>query len=129
VEGPSKDRPNFKFACRVHEKLSKILLAALFIILIATFSTLNSEEVSLRYFFGWGTPPFPLFLLLLASLVAGMVLWFLVDWRERWKLRAKVRELGNRVSALQEEIETLTAQQNPVESSPTPPEIAKTTPA
>jgi uncharacterized integral membrane protein len=107
----------------------KILLAAFFIIVIATFSTLNSEEVSLRYFFGWGTPPFPLFLLLLASLVGGMVLGFLVDWRERWKLRAKARELANRVSALREEINSLAAQQNPRESPPTPPEISKTTPA
>ncbi len=101
----------------------------LFIILAATFSTLNREEVTLRYFFGWITPPFPLFLLLLASLVAGMVLGFSVDWGERWKLRAKARELGKRVKGLREEIESLTAQEKPDEPPSTPPEASKTIPS
>ena len=52
----------------------KIILAVLFVILAATFSTLNREEISLRYFFGWATGPFPLFFLVLACLVIGMAL-------------------------------------------------------
>ena len=107
----------------------KIIIAALFIILVATFSTLNREEITLRYFFGWSAPPFPLFLLLLASLVVGMVLGFSVDWGERWKLRAKARELGKRVKGLREEIESLTAQEKPAEPPSTPPEASKTIPS
>ena len=106
----------------------KIVIAALFIILAATFSTLNREEVTLRYFFGWSTPSFPLFLLLLASLVAGMVLGFSVDWGERWKLRSKARELGAHVKVLRDEIEPLTVQEKPSELPPTPPDASKTTP-
>ena len=108
--------------------MTKIFIAALFIILAATFSTLNREEVTLRYFFGWNTPPFPLFLFLLASLVAGMVLGFSVDWGERWKLRGKARELGGREKELRDEIESLTAQEKPPEPPPDSPETSKTTP-
>ncbi|HYB21166.1 MAG TPA: LapA family protein [Thermodesulfobacteriota bacterium] len=107
----------------------KIFIAALFIILAATFSTLNREEVTLRYFFGWSTPPFPLFLLLLASLVVGMVLGFSVDWRERWKLRAKARALGVQVKVLRDEVESLTVKEETPEPPPAPPEASKTTPS
>lgn len=105
----------------------KIILAVLFIILVATFCTLNREDITLRYFFGWGTAPFPLFLLVLASLVAGMVLGFSVGWGERWKLRVKARELGERAKVLRDEIEALTAQEKPAEPPSTPPEASKTT--
>jgi len=108
--------------------LFKIILAALFIILAATFSSLNREEITLRYFFGWSTAPFPLFLLLLASLVAGMALGFSVDWGERWKLRAKARELGGRVKRLQDEIQSLSSKEKPPEPPSTSPEASKTTP-
>ena len=106
----------------------RIILAVLLVILAATFSTLNREEIALRYFFGWSTAPFPLFLLVLASLVIGMVLGFSVDWGERWKLRGKARELRNRVKELRKEIESLTVERTPPEPPPTPPEVPKTTP-
>ena len=102
----------------------RIIVAALFVTLAATFSTLNREEVVLRYFFGWSTPPFPLFLLLLASLAVGLILGFSVDWGERWKLRAKVRELGERVNRLKSEIESLPPKEKPVEPPPPPPEVS-----
>jgi uncharacterized integral membrane protein len=108
--------------------LIKIILAALFIILATTFSSLNREEITLRYFFGWSTAPFPLFLLLLAALVAGMVLGFSVDWGERWKLRAKVQELGRRVKGLQVELQSLGPEEKPPEPPSTSPEASRTTP-
>lgn len=106
----------------------KILFAAFFIILAATFSTLNREEVALHYLFGWGTPPFPLFLLFLASLAAGLVLGFSVDWGARRKLRAKARELGDRVKVLRNEIDSLAPRENPPEPPPASPEDSKTPP-
>jgi uncharacterized integral membrane protein len=114
---------------RTGEKMLKIILAALFIILAATFSTLNREEITLRYFFGWSTPPFPLFLLLLASLVVGIVLGFSVDWGERWKLRAKARELERQVKVLREDIEALAPQEKPPEPPLPSPEASKTAPS
>jgi len=106
----------------------KIILAVLFVILAATFSTLNREEISLRYFFGWATGPFPLFLLVLACLVIGMALGFSVDWAESWKLKSKARGLRKRVKNLRKEIETLTAERTPPEPPSAPSEIQKTTP-
>lgn len=104
----------------------KIILAILFIVLVATFSTLNREEISLRYFFGWATGPFPLFLLVLACLVIGMALGFSVDWAASWKLKSKARGLRREIKHLQKEIETLTAART--HPPPAPSEIPKTTP-
>jgi uncharacterized integral membrane protein len=105
----------------------RIILAVVFVILAATFSTLNREEISLRYFFGWATGPFPLFLLVLACLVIGMALGFSVDWAASWKLKSKARGLRREVKNLQKEIETLTAARTPPEPPSPPPEAPKTT--
>jgi uncharacterized integral membrane protein len=108
--------------------LIRIILAVLFVILVATFSAMNREEISLRYFFGWSTGTFPLFLLILISLVAGMMLGFSVDWGERRKLRKKARRLGAQAKQLRKEIETPTAEKTPPEPPSTLPEAPKTTP-
>lgn len=88
--------------------MAKIVFIILFIILGATFCTLNRQEIFLRYFFGWNTGSFPLYLLVLTSIVAGMAVGISVGWGERRKLRAQSRDLGRRVKTLKEEIETLT---------------------
>jgi uncharacterized integral membrane protein len=108
--------------------LIRVILAVLFVILVATFSALNRQEISLRYFFGWNTGSFPLFLLILISLVAGMVLGFSIDWGERRRLRNKARRLGVQVKQLRKEIETRTAEETPPEPPTTLPEASKTTP-
>jgi uncharacterized integral membrane protein len=111
--------------------LIKVILAVLFVILTATFSAMNREEISLRYFFGWSTGSFPLFLLILISLVAGMILGFSVDWKERRKLRSKARRLGAQVRQLRKEIESRTAEKTlptPAQPPSTLSEAPKTTP-
>jgi len=111
--------------------LIKVILAVLFVILTATFSAMNREEISLRYFFGWSTGSFPLFLLILISLVAGMILGFSVDWKERRKLRSKARRLRGQVRQLRKEIESRTAEKTlptPTEPPSTLSETPKTTP-
>ena len=105
----------------------RIILAVVFVILATTFSTLNREEISLRYFFGWATGPFPLFLLVLACLVIGIALGFSVDWAESWKLKSKARGLRRQVKKLQKEIETLTAEKTSPEPPSAPSEIPKST--
>ena len=106
--------------------MAKIFLLIFFIILVATFCALNRQDIFLRYFFGWKTGSFPLFLLILASVVAGMVVGFLVGWRERWKLRSKARDLGERLKALKNEIESLLPKEGAPEPSPKTPEGGKT---
>jgi len=105
----------------------RIMLAVLFVILAATFSNLNQEEISLRYFSGWATGPFPLYILVLGCLVIGMALGFSVDWAQSWKLKSKARGLRKRIKNLRKEIETLTAEKIPSEPPSPPPEAPKIT--
>ncbi len=104
----------------------KIFLVVLFVIVVAAFCTLNRQEISLRYFFGWHTGSFPLYLLILISLVAGIVVGFAVGWGERWKLRVKARNLGDQVQILKEEVETPVPKEESLpEPSPKTPEVEK----
>jgi uncharacterized integral membrane protein len=97
--------------------LGKVIFTIIFVILGATFCALNRQEISLRYFFGWNTGPFPLFLLIMGCLVAGMIAGFLVGWGGRWKLRAEMRDLEKQAQTFRDEIATLT----PKEEGPEPP--------
>jgi len=105
--------------------LAKIVLFILFVILVATFCTLNRQEISLRYFFGWNTAFFPLFLLLLASLILGMAVAFIIGWIGRWSLRTEARQLRKQRKALEGEIEDLTPKEEGAAPSPQTPEVNK----
>jgi len=108
--------------------MAKIILIVIFIVIVATFSTMNQQEISLRYFFGWETVPFPLFLLILASLILGLILGCLVSLGDQWKLWTEARDSGKRVNALREEIKTLSKKPEPPEA-PLPPSSADKTPS
>ncbi|MDH4265280.1 MAG: LapA family protein [Deltaproteobacteria bacterium] len=105
--------------------MTKIIFIILLIILGATFCTLNRQEISLGYFFGWRTGSFPLFLLILGSLIAGMLVGFSIGWGERRKLRAKARDMGEQVKALQKEVEPPPSKEENLESSTISPEAPK----
>lgn len=79
------------------------------IIGVATFCSLNKQEVNLRYFFGWATGPFPLFLLILVALLAGSATGLLMGWGERRKLRGELKKLRRRTEELSkgEEIQSI----------------------
>ncbi len=85
--------------------LKTILLALLFILGI-TFSMQNTGWVVIRYYFGLETPPVPLFLLVLFSILFGVVLacaGFLIDqWSLRRALRAKERQVASLESELKQ---------------------------
>jgi uncharacterized integral membrane protein len=83
--------------------LGKAIVGIILVILGATFCSLNRQEISLRYFFGWNSRPFPLFLLILGSVVGGMIVGSLIGWGGRRKLRAEVRDLEKQAEALKEE--------------------------
>jgi len=105
--------------------MAKIIFVIIFIVIGATFCTLNRQEIALRYFFGWHTGSFPLFLLILIALIAGMGVGFSTGWGERRKLRAQARELGERVKALKEEIESQPSKEESPEPSTGSPEAPK----
>ena len=83
--------------------LKTIFLALLFIVGI-TFSMQNTGWVVLRYYFGLETPPLPLFLLVMVSILFGVVLAgasFLID---QWSLRRALREKERQVASLENEL-------------------------
>jgi uncharacterized integral membrane protein len=105
--------------------LAKVVLIILLIILVATFCTLNRQEISLHYFLGWNTVAFPLFLLLVASLFTGMIAGFVVGWIGRRSLQSEKRQLRKQLKALREEIENITRKEEGSTPSPPAPEINK----
>jgi len=101
--------------------LGKVIVGIILVILGAIFCSLNRQEISLRYFFGWNSRPFPLFLLILGSVVGGIIVGSLVGWGGRRKLRAEVRVLGKRAEALRAENVTLKPKEEGLEPpSPRP---------
>jgi uncharacterized integral membrane protein len=99
----------------------KIVFIILLIILGATFSTLNRQEISLHYFWGWTSSPFPLYVFILGALVVGMIVGFSYGWKKRWELRSRARDLGERAKALKNDLQTLTPkEEHPEEAKPSP---------
>lgn len=85
-------------------KVLKTIFLALLFILGITFSMENVDPVVLRYYFGLETPPVPLFLLVLFSILLGILLagaGFLID---QWSLRRALREKERQVASLENEL-------------------------
>jgi uncharacterized integral membrane protein len=108
--------------------LGKVIVVIILVILGATFCTLNRQEISLRYFFGWNTRPFPLFLLILSSVGGGIIVGSLVGWGGRRRLRAEVRDLEKQAKALREENATLKPKEEGLEPPSPGPEASNPPP-
>jgi uncharacterized integral membrane protein len=104
--------------------LGKVIVGIILVILGATFCTLNRQEIFLRYFFGWNTRPFPLFLLILSSVGGGIIVGSLVGWGGRRRLRAEVRDLEKQAKALREENATLKPKEEGLEPPSPGPEAS-----
>jgi len=86
-------------------KVAKTIFFTLLFILGITFATENTGWVVLRYYFGLETPPVPIFLLVLFSVLLGILLagaGFIVD---EWSLRKALREKEREIAALQKELQ------------------------
>jgi uncharacterized integral membrane protein len=103
----------------------KIAFLILFIVLGTTFATLNDQEVSLHYFWGWKSGSFPLYIFILGSLLAGIILGFSYGWKKRWELRAEARRLKERAGALKDDLQTPALKEERPEEALPPPEVAK----
>ena len=85
-------------------KVLKTIFLTLLFILGITFSMENTGWVVLRYYFGLETPPLPLFLLVLFSVLLGVCLTgagFLLDERS---LRRALREKERQIASLENEL-------------------------
>ncbi|MBI2350090.1 MAG: LapA family protein [Deltaproteobacteria bacterium] len=86
-------------------KLAKAIFLTLLFILGITFATENTGWVVLRYYFGLETPPIPIFLLVLFSVLSGVFLagvGFLIDERS---LKKALREKEREITSLQKEMQ------------------------
>ncbi|MEK6614002.1 MAG: LapA family protein, partial [Candidatus Binatota bacterium] len=85
-------------------KFAKAIFLTLLFILGITFATENTGWVVLRYYFGLETPPIPIFLLVLFSVLSGVFLagvGFLIDERS---LKKALREKEREITSLQKEM-------------------------
>ncbi len=86
-------------------KFAKAIFLTLLFILGITFATENTGWVVLRYYFGLETPPIPIFLLVLFSVLSGVFLagvGFLIDERS---LKKALREKEREIASLQKEMQ------------------------
>ncbi len=83
--------------------LKTVFLTVLFIVGI-TFAVENTQPLVLRYYFGLETPPMPLFLLVLFSVLLGIFLAGVGFILDQWSLRRALREKQREIDSLQKEL-------------------------
>jgi len=90
---------------RIMVKVAKTIFWTLLFILGITFAMENTGWVVLRYYFGLETPPVPIFLLVLFSVLLGVLLvgvGFVFDERS---LKKALREKEWKIASLEKELE------------------------
>jgi len=83
--------------------LKTVFLTLLFIAGI-TFSAENTQPFVVRYYFGLETPPMPLFLLILFSVLLGVFLAGVGFVFDRWSLKKALREKDREITALEKQL-------------------------
>lgn len=86
-------------------RVAKTIFFTLLFILGITFATENTGWVILRYYFGLESPPVPIFLLVLFSVLLGVLLTgvsFIVDERS---LKKALREKERQIASLEKELQ------------------------
>lgn len=95
-------------------KVGKTIFLTLLFILGITFAMENTGWVVLRYYFGLETPPIPIFLLVLFSVLLGVFLagvGFIVD---EWFLRKTLREKEREIASLEKELQPYRERERPM---------------
>ena len=85
-------------------KVIKVLFLTLLFILGITFSMENAQPLVLRYYFGLASPPVPLFLLVLFSVLLGVLLAGVSFLLDQWSLKKTVREKEREIASLEKEL-------------------------
>src|SRR5688572_2869281 len=86
-------------------RLIKTIAIALLFIVGITFAMKNNDEVTLGYYFGWESPPIPVFLLVVFSVFVGVLLagfGFLLD---QMSFKRMLREKEQQIEDLQAELQ------------------------
>lgn len=86
-------------------RLIKTIAITLLLIVGITFAMKNNDEVTLGYYFGWESPPIPVFLLVVFSVLLGVLLagfGFLLD---QMSFKRMLKEKEREIEALQIELQ------------------------
>lgn len=95
-------------------KVGKTIFLTLLFILGITFAMENTGWVVLRYYFGLESPPIPIFLLVLFSVLLGVFLagmGFIID---EWSLRKALREKEREIASLERELQPYRERERPM---------------
>lgn len=95
-------------------KVGKTIVLTLVFILGITFAMENTGWVVLRYYFGLETPPIPIFLLVLFSVLLGVFMagvGFIID---EWSLRKALREKEREIASLERELQPYRERERPM---------------
>jgi len=85
-------------------KVLKTIFLTLLFILGITFSMENTGWIVLRYYFGLETPPVPVFLLVLFSILLGILLAGVGFFLDELFLKRALREKERKIAALENEL-------------------------
>jgi uncharacterized integral membrane protein len=71
------------------------------------FAILNDQPISLKYYFGWVTPPLPLFLWAFVFLLFGLILSGLWAFFSKLGFRSRIRQRKKIVLEMEQERDRL----------------------
>ncbi|MBI2988825.1 MAG: LapA family protein [Deltaproteobacteria bacterium] len=86
-------------------KVAKTIFFTLLFILGITFAMENTGWIVLRYYFGLESPPVPIFLLVLFSVLLGVILTGVAFIVDEWSLRKALREKEREIASLEKELQ------------------------
>ena len=106
----------------------KALLLIFLLFLAVTFGTQNSEPVVLRYYFGLTSIPLPLYLVIYAAIILGIIAGMAMSLYYRVTLKRGLKKLEKANASLREELdktrsESKEAVEGESEITPDEPEV------
>lgn len=112
----------------------KLVILVFIFILAVSFASENTQSVTLRYYFNWETPTFPMYLLMFIPFFIGIVVGSLVGFGSRLRLKTTVKNLHKSKGELEEKLKQAKEAQismeyeTPIlEEKPTDTEVIPTT--
>lgn len=86
-------------------KVAKVIVLAMLFILGITFSMENTSWIVLRYYFGLETPPVPIFLLVMFSVLLGILLAAMAFIFDEISLKRALQEKERQIASLEKELQ------------------------
>ena len=82
----------------------KLVILVFIFILAVSFASENTQSVTLRYYFNWETPTFPMYLLMFIPFFIGIVVGSLVGFGSRLGLKTTIKNLHKSKGELEEKL-------------------------